>query len=378
VVRAILGLALFVGQAFIYNGITFNLGTLMSTFFGVASAIVPVFLVIYALGNFLGPLTLGRRFGQLIGTGERGPVALAFVIGSAVMALGGIAELFFGVKSEQANLEDIAKPLTAEDAEADGGGEDETGAADDRPERQEARRARERAEETRALASEHRARVHELRAHGEQDDERAASRTRVEQALAQIADLRARALDERAAGRRAARGRREGHRRRGARRLCGTGGRGRRARAGPAGAGRGRGGRAGRRCGRTPRRGARRRGALARSGASCPGRGAPRRGRARRGGGGDARGCPRVSRELTVAHFAASADHDVCASMGGVCGRDIVPPVVDSLDGCPSLRRSSHARHPPRRSGTGGVVLAPTSLSSSRRGGGSDHGRRGG
>src|SRR4051812_6835247 len=32
--RAILGLALFVGQAFIYNGITFNLGTLFSTFFG--------------------------------------------------------------------------------------------------------------------------------------------------------------------------------------------------------------------------------------------------------------------------------------------------------------------------------------------------------
>ena len=33
------------------------------------------------------------------------------------MALGGVVELFFGVKAEQVPLEDIAKPLTAEEAE---------------------------------------------------------------------------------------------------------------------------------------------------------------------------------------------------------------------------------------------------------------------
>jgi hypothetical protein len=33
------------------------------------------------------------------------------------MAIGGIAEIFFGVKAEQVPLEDIAKPLTAEEAE---------------------------------------------------------------------------------------------------------------------------------------------------------------------------------------------------------------------------------------------------------------------
>ena len=60
--RAVLGFCLFVGQAFIYNGITFNLGSLFTTFFGVAAATVPVFLIIYAIGNFLGPLTLGRLF----------------------------------------------------------------------------------------------------------------------------------------------------------------------------------------------------------------------------------------------------------------------------------------------------------------------------
>jgi MFS family permease len=208
--RAVLGLALFVGQAFIYNGITFNLGNLYGTFYGVSSSIVPVFLIVFAVGNLLGPLLLGRLFdtvgripmiagtylgsaavgvvlailfasrtltspwsfealifvtfflasagasaayltvsevfpmetralaiaffyavgtglggivgpllfGHLIGTNDRTYVMVAFLIGSGVMALGGIAELFLGVRAEQVQLEDIAKPLTAEEAES--------------------------------------------------------------------------------------------------------------------------------------------------------------------------------------------------------------------------------------------------------------------
>jgi hypothetical protein len=53
----------------------------------------------------------------MIASGSRGEVAAAFLIGAAVMAVGGIVELFFGVKAEQAPLENIAKPLTAEEAE---------------------------------------------------------------------------------------------------------------------------------------------------------------------------------------------------------------------------------------------------------------------
>jgi MFS family permease len=208
--RAILGLALFIGQAFLYNGVTFNLGTLYTTFFKVSSSFVPVFIIVFAVGNFLGPLLLGRffdtlgrkpmiagtylgsaavaavmaalftgkmmggsawifeafifgtfflasagasaayltvseifpmetralaiaffyavgtgiggiigplLFGNLIASGSRGEVAVAFFIGAAVMAVGGIVELFFGVRAEQVPLEDIAKPLTAEEAE---------------------------------------------------------------------------------------------------------------------------------------------------------------------------------------------------------------------------------------------------------------------
>ena len=44
-------------------------------------------------------------------------VATGFLIGAVVMAVGGHAEVFLGVRSEQRALEDIAEPLTVEDAE---------------------------------------------------------------------------------------------------------------------------------------------------------------------------------------------------------------------------------------------------------------------
>jgi hypothetical protein len=47
----ILGLSLFVGEAFLYNAVTFNLGTMLSQFFGVASGTVPVFIVISPPGT---------------------------------------------------------------------------------------------------------------------------------------------------------------------------------------------------------------------------------------------------------------------------------------------------------------------------------------
>jgi MFS family permease len=237
--RAVLGLALFVGQAFIYNGITFNLGTLFSTFFGVSAGFVPVFLIVYAAGNFLGPLLLGRLFdtvgrkpmitisylgsaiagavlaflfargtissewwfealvvvtfflasagasaayltvseifpmetralaiaffyaigtavggiagpllfAHLIASGSRSQVATAFYIGSAVMALGGIAEIFLGVRAEQKSLEDVATPITAEATGGEGTEAEETEGDGDRQEDDEGARARRAAAE---------------------------------------------------------------------------------------------------------------------------------------------------------------------------------------------------------------------------------------
>ncbi|OBG56989.1 MULTISPECIES: MFS transporter [unclassified Mycobacterium] len=81
--RAILGLALFTGQAFLYNGVTFNLGTLLSGFYGVPSGKVPLFFILWALSNFVGPLALGHLFDTV----GRKPMITATYIGSAVVAV---------------------------------------------------------------------------------------------------------------------------------------------------------------------------------------------------------------------------------------------------------------------------------------------------
>ena len=206
--RAFLGLSLFVGQAFLYNAVTFTLGLTLTTYLGVATNKVGIFYAVFAAGNFLGPLVLGRLFdtvgrrpmiagtyltsaaalvvvallfngeglsdwgfvallsatfffasagassayltvsevfpmevralaiaffyaiGTAIGgitgpivferlgsSGDPSQVMIGYLIGAAVMAFGGIVEILFGVRAEQAQLEDIAKPLTAEEAE---------------------------------------------------------------------------------------------------------------------------------------------------------------------------------------------------------------------------------------------------------------------
>lgn len=59
--RSILCLILFVGQAFLCNGITFNLVTLFHGFYGVAMANVPIFIYLWSLSDFAGPVTLDRH-----------------------------------------------------------------------------------------------------------------------------------------------------------------------------------------------------------------------------------------------------------------------------------------------------------------------------
>jgi MFS family permease len=289
--RSILALALFVGQAFIYNGITFNLGTLMTTFFKVSSSFVPVFIILYAVANFAGPLTIGRLFdtvgrkpmisstylgsaaigavlawlfaggalnrwtfigivmgtfflasagasaayltaseifpmetralaiaffyaigtavggisgpllfGSLISSGVRSQVAIAFYIGSGVMALGGITEIFLGIAAEGQQLESIAKPLTVADAEEQGragGPHDEGTPSAGTSER--VRQARTRAAEQRANAANHLAAMHLQLAAAREGDEAAADRADEESVLAQVADLMAQADDQEAA-----------------------------------------------------------------------------------------------------------------------------------------------------------------------------------
>jgi len=41
---------------------------------------------------------------------------IAFSVGAILMILAGLVEIFLGVKAERQSLEDIARPLTAEEA----------------------------------------------------------------------------------------------------------------------------------------------------------------------------------------------------------------------------------------------------------------------
>jgi MFS family permease len=64
--RTVLGISLFIGQAFLYNAITFGFGSILTTFFKVNSGHTGYYYVAIAAGNFLGPLVLGPFF-DLIG-----------------------------------------------------------------------------------------------------------------------------------------------------------------------------------------------------------------------------------------------------------------------------------------------------------------------
>ncbi|MGW9381890.1 MFS transporter [Streptomyces albidoflavus] len=60
--RAVLGFALFIGQAFLYNAITFGFGTILTTFYDVGTGSTGYYFAVIAAGNFLGPLLLGHLF----------------------------------------------------------------------------------------------------------------------------------------------------------------------------------------------------------------------------------------------------------------------------------------------------------------------------
>ena len=72
----------------------------------------------YAVGTAIGGITGPLLFGKLIAAGGETNVMYGYLLGAALMIAAGIVEIFLGVEAAQKQLEDVAKPLTAEDAEA--------------------------------------------------------------------------------------------------------------------------------------------------------------------------------------------------------------------------------------------------------------------
>src|SRR3954453_13975018 len=208
--RTIVGLSLFVGQAFLYNAVFFPYALVLGTFYDVKPASVGWYIIPFALGNFLGPLVLGRffdsvgrkpmiagtyilsgsllvitaflfkadvwtattqtaawsvifffasagassayltvseifpmetralaiaffyavgtaiggitgplLFGKLVESGKESHVFWGYILGAGLMIAAGIVQAVLGIEAARKTLEDVATPLSAEEAEGD-------------------------------------------------------------------------------------------------------------------------------------------------------------------------------------------------------------------------------------------------------------------
>jgi MFS family permease len=80
--RTVLGLSLFIGQAFLYNAIFFTYALVLSTFYKVDSGQVGLYLIPFAIGNFLGPVLLGRLFDTV---GRRVMISGTYIISGLLL-----------------------------------------------------------------------------------------------------------------------------------------------------------------------------------------------------------------------------------------------------------------------------------------------------
>ena len=84
--RSLVGLALMTSQAFFYNAIFFTYALILTDFYGVPSGQVGWYILPFALGNFLGPLLLGRLFDTI---GRRPMIAFTYIMSGVLLAATG-------------------------------------------------------------------------------------------------------------------------------------------------------------------------------------------------------------------------------------------------------------------------------------------------
>jgi len=85
--RSLVGFALLGTQAFLYNAIFFTFGLMLTTYFTVDTSDVGLFLIPFAVGNFLGPLILGRFFDT---RGRRTMIPLTFITAAILTVATGL------------------------------------------------------------------------------------------------------------------------------------------------------------------------------------------------------------------------------------------------------------------------------------------------
>jgi MFS family permease len=82
--RAVYGATLMITQSFLYNAIFFTYTIVLAKFYGVDAAATPLYLIAFAVGNLLGPLTVGRFFDTV---GRRKMIAGTYILSGALLAV---------------------------------------------------------------------------------------------------------------------------------------------------------------------------------------------------------------------------------------------------------------------------------------------------
>src|SRR4051812_25075359 len=85
--RTFVGLALFTGQAFLYNAIFFTYALVLTEIYDVSSSSVGLYLLPFAVGNFCGPLLLGRLFDTV---GRKPMIAGTYILSGILLIITGI------------------------------------------------------------------------------------------------------------------------------------------------------------------------------------------------------------------------------------------------------------------------------------------------
>jgi MFS family permease len=88
--RTILGIALMVTQSFMYNAVSFTFPFVLTKHYDVPTSTIGLYILPFALGNFLGPLLLGRWFDTI---GRKPMISATYGLAGLLLAATGYAFL---------------------------------------------------------------------------------------------------------------------------------------------------------------------------------------------------------------------------------------------------------------------------------------------
>lgn len=84
--RTLLGLGLMISQAFFYNAVFFTYALILGDFYKVRPEHIGYYILPFAAGNFLGPLTIGRLFDSI---GRRRMIAATYAVSALLLTVTG-------------------------------------------------------------------------------------------------------------------------------------------------------------------------------------------------------------------------------------------------------------------------------------------------